>query len=71
MQTAERGKFALYSISLAAGAALLGVVFGFLVRRPTAQTATVIVLVGVLFLAVAVVVLAWDGKKRRPSGKRR
>lgn len=71
MQKTERAKFVLYSISLATGATLLGVVFGFLVRRPTAQTATIIVLVGVLFLAVAAVVLAWDGKKGRPSGKRK
>ena len=71
MQKTERAKFVLYSISLAAGAALLGVVFGFLVRQPTAQTATIIVLVGVLLLAIAVVVLAWDGKKGHPSGKRK
>lgn len=71
MQKTERGKFLFYSVALASGALLLGVVLGFLVRRPSAQTATIIVLVGVLLLAIAVVVLAWDGKNARPGAKKK
>jgi len=59
----NNGLFCLYSCILGIGSALVGLVIGFMIVRPSAAIASILVAIGIGFLAVAI--LMARGYRRR------
>jgi len=48
--------FIIYSSILAIGSALVGLVIGFMIKQPSAPVASILVVIGLAFLAIAILV---------------
>jgi len=48
--------FIIYSSMLAIGSALVGLVIGFMIKQPSASVASILVVIGLAFLAIAILV---------------
>ncbi|MEA3239242.1 MAG: hypothetical protein U9Q94_05625 [Candidatus Bipolaricaulota bacterium] len=48
--------FIIYSSILAIGSALVGLVIGFMIKQPSALVASILVVIGLGFLAIAILV---------------
>lgn len=62
-------RFFFYSAFLAAGAALVGLVIGLVIKTPPASVASWLVMAGLLLVVLAAL-LAWSGEKAKATKKR-
>ena len=63
-------RFLLYTALLVAGATLVGLVIGLVIKAPPASVASILVMVGLLLIALATLV-AWTGEKKKTAKKRK
>jgi membrane protein DedA with SNARE-associated domain len=61
-------RFLLYTALLVAGAALVGLVIGLVIKTPPASVASILIMVGLLLIALATLV-AWTGEKKKTVKK--
>ena len=52
----KMGLFSVYSCVLGIGSALVGLVIGFMIARPTSAVASILIVIGLVFLALAVLI---------------
>jgi len=52
----KKGLFTVYSCILGIGSALVGLVIGFMIARPGAATASILVVIGLALLATAILI---------------
>lgn len=63
-------RFLLYTALLVAGAALVGLVIGLVIKAPPASVASILIMVGLLLIALATLV-AWTGEKQKTAKRRK
>jgi ABC-type Mn2+/Zn2+ transport system permease subunit len=62
-----RIRFIVYSCLLGIGAALVGLVIGFLIKTPSSAVASIVIVIGIAFVALACFLAGRLGKKRPPE----
>ena len=63
----SRIRFIVYSCLLGVGAALVGLVIGFLIKTPSSAVASILIVIGIGFVALAVFIAKRVGRKRSPE----
>ena len=58
--------FIVYSCILAIGSALVGLVIGFMIARPTSAVASILIVIGLVLLALAILI----ARRYRRKGRR-
>ena len=59
--------FIVYSCILAIGSALVGLVIGFMIARPTSAVASILIVIGLVFLALAILIARRYRRKSRSA----
>jgi LPXTG-motif cell wall-anchored protein len=62
----KTARFCIYSLLLGVGAALIGLVIGFLIEQPTAAVSSILTVIGIFFVGGAIL-LARRYRKRPDS----
>jgi len=63
----SRIRFIVYSCFLGVGAALVGLVIGFLIKPPSAAVASILIVIGIGFVALAVFIAKRFSRDRSPE----
>jgi|GEM_PF-995977 len=63
----SRIRFIIYSCLLGIGAALIGLVIGFLIKTPSSAVASILIVIGIGFVALAVLVAKRFDRNRSPE----
>jgi len=60
-------RFYIYSVLLGIGAALVGLVVGFLIKQPSSAVASILIVIGIAFVALAVFLARRIGRSKPPE----
>jgi len=63
----SRIRFIVYSCTLGIGAALVGLVIGFLIKPPSSAVASILIVIGIGFVALAALAARRFGRDRSPE----
>jgi len=63
----SRIRFIVYSCLLGVGAALVGLVIGFLIKTPSSAVASILIVIGIGFVALAVFIAKRVSRDRSPE----
>jgi len=62
-----RIRFIVYSCLLGIGAALVGLVIGFLIKTPSSAVASIVIVIGIAFIALAGFLAGRLGRQKSPE----
>jgi len=60
-------RFYIYSVLLGIGAALVGLVIGFLIDTPSTAVASILIVIGIAFVALAIFLARRIGRSKPPE----